>query len=287
MSVAACLRGGTRVDVAWNLDPERTPGFDADEAAAFTPGGGRLGGLLNGALDSRLLEVAAAKPTDGRVVTTELTDLEAGLIGVDPGTRLRIAIAPADLLPEAMWPELLARQPVTITATTDGDRFSAVRLMNDGDTATETGADSTLTTRFAPTPTLVVLGGGPMSEAVARAGAFVGWRVEAATGPDAAVGLAAGLSPIDGIVVTGHDTEAVGRVLQSALGSGAGYIGSIGPRDLQESRADWLAYRGIVDTGRISAPAGIDIGARGPEQVAISVVAEMIAHTSGATRPND
>ena len=58
VSVAACLRSGTRVDVAWNLDTPITPRFDSADAVAITPGGGRLGALLGGALDSRLIEWA-------------------------------------------------------------------------------------------------------------------------------------------------------------------------------------------------------------------------------------
>ncbi|MCH1435813.1 MAG: hypothetical protein L7U56_09090 [Acidimicrobiales bacterium] len=36
------------------LDPQQVPAFDVTDAAAITPGGGRLGSLLGGALDSRL-----------------------------------------------------------------------------------------------------------------------------------------------------------------------------------------------------------------------------------------
>ena len=75
----------------------------------------------------------------------------------------------------------------------------------------------------------------------------------------------------------GHETEAVGRVLQAALGSRVGYIGSIGPAALQEDRGDWLAYRGVTDTSRIHGPAGFDLGATSPEEVALSVICEMIS----------
>ena len=97
------------------------------------------------------------------------------------------------------------------------------------------------------------------------------------SGADHAIGVAANLSAIDGIVVMGHDTEAVGRVLQAALGSRVGYIGSIGPSSLQEDRGDWLAFRGVTDTGRVHGPAGFPIGARTPEEVAVSVVCEMLS----------
>ncbi|MEM7273549.1 MAG: XdhC family protein [Actinomycetota bacterium] len=279
LSVAACLRGGTRVDVAWSLDPGATPRFDPTDAVAITPGGGRLGSLLDGALDSRLVELASAKPTEGRVVTVDLTPIEAEVVGVATGTTVRVLLAPADTLPEPLWDHLLEREPIGLLATVDGGRVTATELAVEerAGAGPNTIDEATVATWFRPTPTLVLAGGGPIVDALATAARFVGWRVETGIGTETAIGLAASLSPIDGLVVLGHDTEATGRVLQAALGSRVGYIGSIGPAALQEARGDWLAYRGVTDTGRIRGPAGIDIGARRPEEVAIAVVAEMIS----------
>ena len=280
LSVAACLRAGTRVDVAWSLDPSLTPDFDPADAVAITPGGGRLGGLLGGAIDSRLIEEAAAGATTARVLEVALQAHEAPLLGLAPGTTVRVLLSPGDAMPAEVWDRLLEREPVAIEATTDGSTVTSTQLVDvHGDSRVDF-TDGTVTTTWSPRATLVLMGGGPMAEAIAQAGEFVGWNVEIAPGTEATVALATSLSPIDGIVVMGHDTEAVGRVLQTALQSRAGYIGSIGPMQLQEDRADWLAYRGVTDLSRIQGPAGIDIGARSPAEVAISVVAEMIAHRS-------
>ena len=110
VSVTACLRGGTRVDVAWNLDTALTPRFDPADAVGVTPGGGKLGALLGGALDSRLIELASAKPTSGRVVEIELDAIESSAVGVEAGTVVRILVAPAHTLPEELWDQLLERQ---------------------------------------------------------------------------------------------------------------------------------------------------------------------------------
>ena len=48
-----------------------------------------------------------------------------------------------------------------------------------------------------------------------------------------------------------------GRVLEAALSGAVGYIGSIGPRSVRDGRADWLAYRGVTDLGRVHGPAGL------------------------------
>ncbi|MEM9466458.1 MAG: XdhC family protein [Actinomycetota bacterium] len=285
VSVAACLRGGTRVDVAWNLDPQLTPTFDPNDAVAITPGGGRLGELLGGALDSRLVEVAAAKPTSGRVVTVECNPIEAQQLGVEVGTQLRVMVAPADTLPSLLWDHLLERHRVALTCVTDGGTVvDSDLVMIEGAAQASVAFDgANVDTVFSPRTTLLVMGGGPMAAAVADAGGFVGWNVIAMPGPDAAVGLAATLSPIDGVVVVGHDVEATGRVLQAALNSRAGYIGSLGPESVRSARDDWLAYRGVTDTGRVSSPAGLPIGAKAPREVAIAIVADMIARRARAS----
>lgn len=276
LSVNACLRSGTRVDVAWCLTPEQVPQFDATDAVAVTPGGGRLGSLLDGAIDSRLVELSQMEASEGRVVNIELDEHEAAVVGVEPGTPLSLFYAPADSLPGDLWPHLLGRSPISLEIDLDGDRATASRLADAPSTTGIVMTEDRLVCHWCPTPTLLIYGGGPMADALGHAATFVGWSVERSGGTEAAVAMATSLSSIDGVVVMGHDTEGVGRVLQAALGSGACYIGSIGPASLQEDRGDWLAYRG-VDSGRVHGPAGFNIGANSPEEVALSVVVEMIA----------
>ena len=284
VSVAACLRGGTRVDVAWSLDPGLTPRFDPNDAVGLTPGGGRLGALLDGALDSRLDELAATRPSAGRIVEIEVDAFEASSIGVEVGTRLRLLLAPADTLPAALWEHLVDRDAVGLSTRLDGGVAIGHDLALPEDAAGVRVAETEIVTTWSPRSTLLVMGGGPMAEGVAEAASFIGWNVVALPTPDAAVGVAATLSPIDGVVVVGHDVEATGRVLHAALGSRAGYLGSLGPSAVRTAREDWLGYRGVTDTSRISSPAGVPIGARAPREVGIAVVAEMIAKQASTTR---
>jgi xanthine dehydrogenase accessory factor len=112
----------------------------------------------------------------------------------------------------------------------------------------------------------------------------VGWKVRILADAASAAGVIAALSPADKVVVAAHDLELAGAALLAAIESDAGYIGSVGSRRMQETRADWLGYRGVTDLSRIHGPAGLDIGAETPGEIAVSVVAEAISLGAGTGR---
>jgi xanthine dehydrogenase accessory factor len=86
-------------------------------------------------------------------------------------------------------------------------------------------------------------------------------------------------------VVAAHDVELAGSALAAGLDSEVGYIGALGGRKMQQTRADWLAYRGITEIDRVHGPAGLDIGADTPAKVAISILAEALAVEAGKPDP--
>ena len=292
VSAIACLRGGTRVDVAWSIDPALTPAFDPADALALTPGGGRLGSLLDGALDGQLVELAGVERTRGRVVQLPVGPAEAATVGLDPGASLRCLLTPATELPEELWPLLVERAPVVLVARLRGDEVERIevytertvedagneaeRLFGGGESAVLVLPETVITVLW-PRPTLVVFGAGDIPDAVRDVAGYLGWAAVATTNAGDASALAATLSALDGVVVFGHDSEMTGRVLEASLSAAVGYIGSIGPRAVREARDDWLAFRGVTDLSRVSSPAGLDIGARNPKEIALAVIGEMIA----------
>ncbi|MEY4176372.1 MAG: hypothetical protein RI900_3537 [Actinomycetota bacterium] len=294
ISVVSCLRANTRVNVVWVVDAAGIPGLDPTEGVALTPGGGRMGTLANGAFDSQLVESASA--TSGRIVELQVGDVEALVSGLPKGSRATLAVIPADQLPTHLWQALLDRQRVCLDARLADGRITDIVVHHDGhmDGADERAAellqsaatiselaDDRLLTALVPVTRLAIGGGGPNAEAIEQAARFLGWQVQRATNPDTATGLMLGLSPIDAAVVMGHDVETSSTILAAALEGGAGYIGALGSMRMQQNRADWLAYRGITDLSRVHGPAGIDINAHTPAEVAVSVVAEIVAVLNG------
>jgi xanthine dehydrogenase accessory factor len=89
-------------------------------------------------------------------------------------------------------------------------------------------------------------------------------------------------APVDArtaLIILTHDVKFDIPVLQAALRTNAGYIGAMGSRRTHANRVEELRRIGVSDDdlARISAPIGLDIGARTPEETAISIAAEIIA----------
>ena len=295
LSVSACLRAGTKVDVAWTVETRGFSSRDKNEALALTPGGGRIGSLLSGAANDQLAELADRGATN-KVAELHVGDLEAELAGLACGGHARVLLVPAADLPGGLWDRLRERDPICLVTRLDGDRVTGTDLYDRTTVADageenaklfEKGISDTLATPEAvttvlwPVPKLVIVGGGAIAEAVTAAAGLLGWHAQTVNEVRTATGLIAGLAVLDKLIITSHDVELAGPALAAALDSGVGYIGGLGSRRTQQVRADWLAYRGITDLDRIHGPAGLDIGANTPAEIAVSIVAEALAVRAG------
>ncbi|HJY46596.1 MAG TPA: XdhC/CoxI family protein [Propionibacteriaceae bacterium] len=160
---------------------------------------------------------------------------------------------------------------------------------------------------YAPRPRMLVFGAIDFAAAVARLGSFLGYRVTVCDArpvfstrtrfPDAdevivdwphrylASELEAGR--IDGrtvICVLTHDPKFDVPVLEIALRlPEVGYIGAMGSRKTHEERLQRLREAGLTEAeiGRLSSPIGLDLGARTPEETAVSIAAEIIGQRWG------
>ena len=121
LSVQACVRAGTRVDVAWVVESQGFSSRDPSDALAITPGGGRVGTLLSGSVDAQLADLASRGSGRGRIVDVEVSDVDAFVAGLSCGGQARCLLVPADNLPSDLWELLLAREPVCLVTRLDGD----------------------------------------------------------------------------------------------------------------------------------------------------------------------
>jgi xanthine dehydrogenase accessory factor len=124
-------------------------------------------------------------------------------------------------------------------------------------------------------PVLVhVFGDAPIARALVEVGQAAGWDMRPVTDPSAAI-------PPDAtaVVVASHGRHEE-EVLAAALSAGVPYVGLVASRRRGAAVATALRAEGAVRT-----PAGFDIGARTPGEVALSILAEIVSVRPRAVRP--
>jgi xanthine dehydrogenase accessory factor len=97
------------------------------------------------------------------------------------------------------------------------------------------------------------------------------------TWPDEALN-SIGLDDSTAVVVLSHDPKIDDPGLKAALPSKAFYVGALGSRKTQEKRRERLLNAGLTSDqiDRLHAPIGLALGGRSPEEIALSVMAEIV-----------
>jgi xanthine dehydrogenase accessory factor len=163
---------------------------------------------------------------------------------------------------------------------------------------------SVFVSSYAPRPRMIVFGAIDFAAAVARLGAFLGYRVTVCDArptfatarrfPDADEVVVEwphrylAATDIDGrtvITVLTHDPKFDVPLLEVALRLPVAYVGAMGSRRTNDDRVRKLRELGLTDEelARLHAPIGLDLGARTPEETAVSIAAELIGQRWGGT----
>ena len=130
---------------------------------------------------------------------------------------------------------------------------------------------------FLPKALLVLVGHGPVIETLATLGETAGHAVSVLTGDATAALRGLSLGSTSSVVVATHgddDEQALTRVLATP----AGYVSLVASRKRAGAIVETLRQRGVPadQLARLKAPAGLDIGAVTPEEIAVSILAEII-----------
>lgn len=162
---------------------------------------------------------------------------------------------------------------------------------------------------FASPPRMVIFGAVDFTAALVRLGKLLGYRVTvcdarpvfatAARFPTAdevvvdwpdryLAGAGHDLGPRDAVCVLTHDPKFDVPAIVAALDTQVGYLGAMGSRRTHATRVERLREAGVDEAGlaRVRAPIGLDIGARTPEETAVSICAEIIALRTGKPAPS-
>lgn len=129
---------------------------------------------------------------------------------------------------------------------------------------------------------ILIVGEGPVADALTPMLATLGWG---ATTASTLAESEAAIPSADAVVVTSHHEDVDGPAIRAALAAGTSYVGAMGSRRTQARRRDWLVDHGVTE-GELSAlhaPIGLDIGADEPGEIAVSILAEIVAERRGAS----
>ena len=132
---------------------------------------------------------------------------------------------------------------------------------------------------------VVVLTRNPIAEAIAVIAGTAGREVVVVQQDEDGQGVAAvaalPLREGDALVLCDHDAPDAPQVLRDALASPASYVAMMASRRRSEGLVAELEAEGATGLGKLHVPAGLNIGGKAPGEIALSVVAEIVAEAHG------
>ena len=150
-----------------------------------------------------------------------------------------------------------------------------------------------------PRPHLVILGRSPVAQMLARLAGTIGYAVSVVSTEAAGEGFGESelfqaqgysLEPAKlssrAMIVVATQGEGDEEALERAISTEAAFVAFVASKTKAEKVFDYLKARGVAaeKIKRVRAPAGLDIGARSPEEIAVSILAEIIAARRMAER---
>ncbi|MFJ9818467.1 XdhC family protein [Streptomyces sp. NPDC101151] len=270
-----------------------------------------VGLTCGGTIEVLITPVAGQAPA-----RAALSPALSAVVRGEPAALARVARGPAELLGRA----LLVRADGTYDGSLGGlaelDRTAAAEvraLLEAGRTGTvDIAADGSrcpdgltlLVESNVPPPRLIVFGAVDFASALARAGKFLGYHVTVcdarpvfatrARFPDADEVVVdwphrylrrTGTDARTVLCVLTHDAKFDIPLLKAALRMPVSFVGAMGSRRTHEERNRRLRDEGVSERelARLRSPIGLDLGARTPEETALSIVAEIVAARRGGT----
>ncbi|KUJ80938.1 XdhC/CoxI family protein [Ruegeria marisrubri] len=276
-------------------------------------GDGRIEGSVSGGCVEGAVIVEALEAIDegeARLLEFGVSDEDAFAVGLACGGTIRVLVEPVgSVLPEEMLAELVearARREALAYEVNLATGHRALRrnayperMRMDRSGFEEDG--QTFVAVHNPPLRLIVVGAVHIAQALVPMARIAGYdpvivdpreafasetRFPGETimtdWPDEAV-TKLGLDARTALVLLTHDPKLDDPALESAIGAGVFYIGALGSTRTHAKRVARLKERGFSDEqiARIHGPIGLDIGAAGPAEIAVSILAEMTAVLRG------
>jgi xanthine dehydrogenase accessory factor len=317
------VRAGQQAVVGRVIDVKGFSTLPGDVLIAVDAAGRQYGEVLGRPGAERVQAAAAAMFARGgaprlETVTVAIHGKEVAEVGLSCGGQAELLLQPVATIPDVFWELLASRAPVALLTRIEGatagpaamvvDRGGQnwgslgedASLVREAVTALRAGRSSSrrvedeggvvLVEAWVPSPRLVVVGSGDMVAALDAQGALLGWDCRAAPTPSPGdldelfdwAGATAAL------IVLSHDPHVDTPALAAGLARDVPYVGAMGSRATQSRRLERLAAAGVDPAAldRIHRPIGLDLGGRRAPEVALAIVAEVLAcHCGRDARP--
>ena len=247
------------------------------------------GGCVENDILTTAAEVIAGAPF--QLKNYGIADAAAWEVGLPCGGEISVLVQPVSA--EGFDPELFDR---IAEARDDGKALQVVTDLASGQSSLRPQEGAAFVNRYDPPRRLLIVGAVQIAQALAgltremgiattvidpRARFLTEERFPGVTlddrWPDEAV-EALDPGPASAVVTLSHDTKIDDPALIAALAHPTAYVGALGSRRSHAARRERLAAAGVseADLDRIDAPVGIDIGAVGPAEIALSIAAAMV-----------
>lgn len=263
------------------------------------------GSVSGGCIEADLIARVTAGGFDAAlpfVLTYGVTQEEAQRFGLPCGGTMELMVEPCpDGAALGDLAARLAQGQLVLRTVAVGRAGAAIGAGSSDDTLTWDGA--TLITPHGPAWRLLIVGAGQVSSYLATMAQALGYQVTVcdprveytaswdvpgttllAGMPDDAV-LALNLDPHSAVVALTHDPKLDDMMLLEALKSPAFYVGALGSAINSERRRERLLQHFDLsqdEIDRLHGPVGLPIGSRTPPEIAVAILAEMIALRNGA-----
>ena len=224
----------------------------------------------------RTAGATAAKPGAKAVLSADGTILRGWLGGgCTSGAVKRAALEAL----QSGQPQLISVAPEELLAekgVAPGDEIEGTRFARNG--CPSKGSIDIFIEPYLPVPQLTVIGASPVAQALSRLASEFQWSVS----PDIAETHPARKKIIVIATQGAGDLDALTRALEAT----PDYVAFVGSRRKYASLSEKLAAKGIdpAAIAAVKAPAGLDIGAVTPEEIALSILAELVAVRRAALR---
>jgi xanthine dehydrogenase accessory factor len=266
--------------------------------------GKMAGSVSNGCIEGDVFEAAQEVLASGRprLVEYGVADDVAFEVGLACGGHIEVMIQPAGEIQDRALDLLAAERPFVLRTDLRSGASELLEQAPDFELARRDG--ETFWEPFGRPADMVIVGAIHIAIPLHRMAKLMGYRVTIVDArgqfatrerfpdadrilvqwPDEALaGLTVDRSTA--VVILTHDPKFDMPALRSVLRTDAGYVGAIGSRKTNQNRFDALRTEGFDDAqvDRIHGPIGLDLGARGAEETALGIMAEVTAVRYGGS----